>query len=146
MPRKFQDIADDLRPDGALRDFYIHNTNHTDWNAALCRVRGGLEANCFTVDGEIRELPPSFEAIEQIRAYANPCLSIPIAGANVNCHFFCAEEIEMDFRPEDYHALDLWAALCAFFQGIVDAVGKPGIITFENAEDAVIERFEPRVN
>jgi hypothetical protein len=71
-------------------------------------------------------------------------LSIPVAGAYVNCHFFCEEQIEMDFRPEDYRTFERWSGLCEFFRGIVYAVGKPGIITHENAENDVIERFEPK--
>lgn len=144
MPREFQMIADDLRPDGALRDFYIHGTNRSDWNTVMRWVRGKLESGCFTVDGESRELPLTFEAIEQIRTQATPCLSIPIAGAYVNCHFFCDDEIELDFRPEDYYTPDLWSALCEFLQEIADIVGKPGVVTYENVEDEIIERFEPR--
>jgi hypothetical protein len=69
---------------------------------------------------------------------------IPIAGADVNCHFFCEEQIEMDFRPEDYRTPQRWSALSDFFQGIVDVIGKRGFVTFENAEDDIIEVFEPR--
>ena len=50
----------------------------------------------------------------------------------------------MDFRPEDFRTFERWSALCEFFQGIVDTVGKLGIVTYENAEDDVIERFEPK--
>jgi hypothetical protein len=127
-----------------LRDFYIHGANSVDWNLVLQRVRRMLEAGCFTVDGESRELPATFEAIEGIRAAANPCLSIPVAGAYVCCHFFCPEVIELDFRPEDYRTVETWSALSEFLQGIVDTVSKPGVVTYENAEEDVIEKFEPR--
>jgi hypothetical protein len=102
MPREFKEVTDDLRSDGALRDFYIRAANRADWNAVLCRVRRNWKANRFTVDGESRELPQSFEAIERLRQKANPCLNILVDGAYVNCHFFWHEEIEFDFRPEDF--------------------------------------------
>src|ERR1700733_8246444 len=137
MPHEFKEIADDLRSDGALRDFYIHAANRADWNAVLRRVRSNREADCFTVDGESQELPQSFEAIESLRQMANPCLSILVDGAFVNCHFFLDEEIEFDFRPEDFRTPGRWSALCGFFQELVDLVGKPGVITHENAEDDV---------
>ncbi len=145
MPREFTEIADDLRFDGGLRDFYIRGTNYGDWNVALRSIRSSRGVGCFTVDGESRELPPSFEAVEQLRPKANPCWSTLVAGARVNCHFFCEEEIELDFRPEDYRTPERWSKLCAFFQEIVDAVGKPGIVTLENRQEALIERFEPGI-
>jgi hypothetical protein len=144
MTREFQEITEAFRSDGALRDFYIHHTNPADWNVVLRRVKGMLEDGCFTVDGESRELPATFDEVERIRAKAKPCLSIPVAGAYVCSHFFCAEEIEFDFRPEDYRTPETWSMLAVFLQNIVDAVAKPGVVTYENAGDDVIVRFEPK--
>ena len=82
--------------------------------------------------------------IEVIRAEACPCVNIPVARAYVCCHFFCSEEIEFDFRPEDFRTPETWAALSKFLQDIVETVGKRGVVTYENAPDDVIEIFEPR--
>jgi hypothetical protein len=144
MTREFQEITEAFRSDGALRDFYIHDTNPADWNVVLRRVRSMLEDGCFTVDGQSRNLPASFEEVETIRAEASPCLSIPVAGAYVCCHFFCDAQIEFNFRPEDYRTPEMWSALSVFLQDIVDAVAKPGVVTYENTEDDVIVRFEPK--
>jgi len=143
MPHEFKEIADDLRSDGALRDFYIRAANRADWNAVLRRVRSNRTADRFTVDGESREMPQSFEAIECLRQKANPCWNILVDGAYVNCHFFWEKEIEFDFRTEDFRTPERWSALCRFFQEIVDVVCKSGVITHENAQDDVIDRFEP---
>jgi hypothetical protein len=137
MPHDFKEIADALRSDGALRDFYIYGTNRIDWNGLLRRSRRGWEKDYFTVDSERRELPQTFEEIESLREQANLCWSVLVGGAYVNCHFFCVEQIEFDFRPEDYRTPERWSALCEFFQEIVDAVGKCGVVTYENAEDDV---------
>lgn len=144
MTREFQKVADALRSDGELRDFYIHGTTKADWNVVLQRVRRMLGDGCFTVDGEDRELPATFDEIERIRAKECPCLSIPVAGTYVCCHFFCAEEIEFDFRPEDYRTPETWSALSEFLQDVVDTVAKPGVVTYENAPEDVLERFEPK--
>jgi hypothetical protein len=144
MPHEFKEIADSLRSDGALRDFHIRGANRTDWNVVLRRVSSHREAYRFTVDGESQDLPQAFEAIEKLRQKANPSLSIMVDSAYVNCHFFWDEEIEFDFRPEDFRTLERWSALCGFFQEIVDVVGKAGVITYENAQDDIIDRFEPR--
>lgn len=146
MPRDFEAILDDLQSDGGLRDFYILNANRSDWNAFLAFVQSKLEVTSYTVDAESQALPATFEAIEQIHASGAPCLAISVADAVVCCHFFWVAEIELDFRPEDYRTRERWLALCEFFQAIVDAVGKPGVITFENAQNDVIEKFEPTVS
>jgi hypothetical protein len=146
MTRKLEEIADAFRSDGALRDFYIYNTSSADWNTVLHQVRPNLDTDCFTVDGKSRNLPKTFEEIERIRQKANAFLCIPVAGASVCCHFFCKNEIEFDFRPENYRTQESWSALSTFLQDIVDAVGKPGVVTYENAEDVVIARFEPKQN
>ena len=145
MTLDFQKIAEAFRSDGSLRDFYIHETNPADWNVVLRRVRTMLEDGCFTVDGQSQDLPATFEEVEMIRAEASPCLSIPVAGAYVNCHFFCDAQIEFDFRPEDYRTPEMWSALSLFLQEIVDSVAKPGVVTYENAEDDVIVKFEPKL-
>ena len=144
VARSFYEVLDALQSDGGLRDFYIPAANRIHWNAVLCLVRSRLESDSFTVDAEPKELPPTFEAIEYIRTQANPCLSIPVAGAYVNCHFFRHDEIELDFRPEDYRTPEKWAAICEFFQEITDVVGKASKITYENTIDEVIESFHPR--
>jgi hypothetical protein len=145
MPHDFKEIADDLRSDGALRDFYIRGANRADWDAVLRLVRSNRAAYRFMVDGNSQDLPPSFDAIDKLRQKANPRLSILLDGTYLNCHFFWDEEIEFDFRTEDFRTPERWSALCRFFQEIVDVVGKSGVITYENAQDDVIDRFEPTV-
>jgi hypothetical protein len=144
MPRDFKVIVDGLQSDGALRDFRIRATNRLDWHAVLRQSRINREANRFTVDSEPRGLPQTFEVIEHLRQQASLCWNVLVAGADVNCHFFCEKQIEFDFRPEDYGTPERWSELCAFFQEIIDVVGKSGVVTHEHAEDDVIDRFEPR--
>lgn len=143
MKPPFEQIRPDLSSDGALRDFYIPNTDETDWNKLIGLVRPNLEPDCFTVDGEPRPLPKSFKQIEEIRELASPLLSIPVGGSYLNCHFFHFSEIELDFLPHKYQNEEAWRQLCQFYQSLVDLIGKRGIATHENSQDEVIEEFTP---
>src|SRR5262245_27868609 len=145
MMRPFHEIADAFQSDGALRDFYIRRADVSDWNAILQHLQWRLKDGCFTVDGVSQELPSTFEEIETIRAQANPCLSILVGGAHVCCHFFNRDTVEFDFRPEDYRTPEAWSELSVFLQDIVDTVTKPGDVTYENAENDVIVRFQPGI-
>ncbi|HWX20393.1 MAG TPA: hypothetical protein VN578_10885 [Candidatus Binatia bacterium] len=144
MPRQFQDIVPDLASDGSLRDFYVFGASAFHWNRFLGFVRLSIRDDCFRVDTQVSPLPSTFEDIFALRATASPCLSVPVGDGFLCCHFFSDSEIELDFRPEDYRTPPRWAALCAFLQDLVDIVGLPGIVTPENQETEVIERFEPR--
>jgi hypothetical protein len=144
MPRQFHEIVGDLASDGSLRDFYIFGTSPSHWNRFLAFIRPHIRQDAFRVDGQVTELPPAFEDIYALRSTASPCLSIPVGGGFLCCHFFSDSEIELDFVPGDYRTPERWAALCSFLQDLVDLVGLPGIVTPENRETEVIERFEPR--
>ncbi len=144
MPREFKEIADDLRSDGALRDFYICGTTRTHWNAVLRRVRCNWKAHRFSIDGETQELPSSFEAIEHLRGRANLCLGIQVADAYVNCHFFWDEEIEFDFRPEDFRTPSDGRRYAGFSKTLlIRPVNPASPRTRTGAGHCQVDRFEP---
>jgi len=142
--KPYDQIADDLISDGALRDFYIESTSSDDWdNLLVCLPRIATRYE-FSYKGSSATKPTRFADIQAMQVDDMPVLHVTIADAVVNCHFFCADEIEMDFRPEDFRSPPKWKELLAYLQAVVDAVGKPGMITMENAKCAVIDRLEPR--
>lgn len=143
MPRQFQEIIGDLASDGSLRDFYILGTRASHWNRFLASIRPRIGEDGFRVDGQVAALPTEFEDVYALRSTASPCLSIPVGRGSLCCHFFSDSEIELDFVPGVYLTPERWAALCSFLQDLVDLVGLPGIVTPENRETEVIERFEP---
>jgi hypothetical protein len=143
MNRSFAEIFPELERDGALRDFYIPDTDIGDWNKLLEWVAPLLESDCFYVDSKVSEFPKSFTEIEKIRESASPLLSIPVADSYLNCHFFHFSEIELDFWPQDYQSEYGWTRLCGFLQDLVDLIGKRGIVAHENSQDEVIEEFKP---
>lgn len=144
--KSFAEISEDLAPDGALRDFYILETTAKDWDAFLQFVAGFGGAVSFEVDGQASPLPKSFEEGFKLRQEASVCLYVSIAKGGLACHFFTDQEIELDFRPNLFQSGPEWLELAAFLQGMVNAVGKPGIVTHENDQAGVIEVFEPVKN
>ena len=142
MSSTFSEVTAVLQRDGTLRDFHIFNTTRSDWNAVLRWGSERLTESRFLRDGTPFPLPGSIEEIAEIRNEAALCWQISVAGAYVHCYFFCDEQIELDFWPEDFNTPERWSALCKFFQSIVDLVGKAGVVTYENVEEDVIARFE----
>ena len=142
--RRYGDIVEYLESDGALRDFYIEATSSDDWNRLLAAIPSIAPKHEFTHKGCSTLLPRSLADIENMQKEDPTTLHITIADAVVNCHFFCQDEIEMDFRPEDFRNPVKWEQLTAFLQKVVNVVGKPGIITMENWKDTVIDRLEPK--
>jgi hypothetical protein len=144
MPRAFKAVSADLAWDGALRDFYIEGVNPAGWNRFIDAVPTIAEAYEFQVDGTRRDLPASFAEITLLQRGTSTTLSLQVGGKPVNCHFFSPSEIELDFWPSDYNSPESWGRLVGFFQQLVDLVGKRGIITHENAKDAVIDEIRPQ--
>ncbi len=140
--RTFARIAKHLESDGALRDFYIESTSPDDWARLLAAIPSIATRYQFTHKGCSPVLPRTFADIQNMQKEDPTTLHITIADAVVNCHFFCQDEIEMDFRPQDFRSPAKWGQLTNFLQKVVNIVGKPGLITMENDKAAVIERLE----
>ena len=139
--KPFREIAEELKPDGALRDFYIVGTDMGTWQLFLESVRHLTGPNDFRVDGEIALLPSRATEIFAIRSTASPCLSIHVGSGIVCCHFFTETEIELDFAPEDYATEDEWKELNEFFTTLCAKLKRNGIVCHENAQDQIIEIF-----
>jgi hypothetical protein len=142
--KSYAEIAEHLESDGALRDFYIESTSAGDWDRLIAHIRTMAVRYECSYNGYSVPLPTRFSDIQAMQLTDMPVLHVTVAGAVVNCHFFCAEELEMDFRPEDFRNPNKWGELLVFLQSVVDVIGKEGIITMENCKAAVIDRLEPR--
>ena len=136
-------VAEDLKPDGALRDIYVHHTTLADWQVALDHVRERYAPLAFTVDGDPADLPRPVADIFPIGDRAVASLSFDVGGIDVACHFFTEEQIEFDLRPEEVTGPERLAVLVSFLRELSTAVGKPAVLTMENVPDAVILRADP---
>lgn len=135
-------IAAGFEPDDSLRDVYVHGTSLADWQHVLDALRGWTPAPTFTLDGEQAALPETVEEIFQFQKTQKPMLSLLLGGAILNCHFFCAEEIEFDLDPAEVGPTQA-EALTTFMRVLGEAANKPVVLTMENSPEAVVFRYRP---
>ncbi len=142
-PVDWRIVAGDLKPDGALRDIYVHDATLADWQVALDHVRERYAPLQFLVDGQPADLPGQVADIFPIWERASPLLNFNLSGIDVACHFFTGEQIEFDLRPEEVTGPERLASLISFLRELATAVGKPAVLTMENMPNAVILRADP---
>ena len=143
--KPFSVIKPSLQRDGALRDFYIKDTNSDDWDKLIQFVTPKLENGCYIVEGESKTIPRTFRSIEAVRSVKDVFLDIPVGDKYLRCHFFCEEIIKLDFWPYDFCDSNSWNKLSSFFQQVVNLIQKTGIVTFENDSETKdpVETFQP---
>ncbi len=133
MTKTFFDLQNDLNPDdGQLRNFYIYDVSESDWDKFLSFVPATVDHFTFTNDGVEAPLPSKLSAIanlEQVRY--GLLLSMSVSGLDINCFFNANDEICLDFSVFDIQNAEAGENLLAFFQKIVDHIGKKGIVTYE---------------
>jgi hypothetical protein len=142
-PLEWRTAAGDFEADGALRDIYVLDATLADWQVALDHVRQRYAPLTFRVDGCPASLPEQVADIFPIWERASPQLNFDLGGIDVACYFFTREEIELDIRPEEVTGPERLSALVSFLRGLATAVGKPAVLTMENAPDAAILRADP---
>jgi|APAra7269096714_1048519.scaffolds.fasta_scaffold01049_20 hypothetical protein len=125
--------------DGSLRDVLIRETTLTDWAVLLDLSR--RHAVDYQVDGAAMALP-SAERIFASRDVSH-LLRIRVGQADLNCHFFLVEEIELDIDPRQIIELETHQALLGFLADVATATGNTVDITEENSPDVVLLRFDP---
>lgn len=141
--KPFSEIAPELGPDGALRDFYVFDLGSGDLQAFLDHIRPKVEPNSFVIDGKTAPLPQTIEEIRKIWDSASPCLSIPVGSGFLCWHFFMDTELELDFLPSDYGTEHNWGILVGFLTEICTLLNHRGIVCHENSPDFLIETIEP---
>ena len=151
MTKTFFDVKNDLNPDdGQLRDFYIFDVSQSDWDKFISVVSATVDHFTFEYDGVKVPLPSKFSDIDNLLE-RYPLLSMSVSGLIINCRIIATDEIDLDFSVFDIQNAEVWEILLAFFQKIVDHIGKKGIITYEwNSDrpeirpDLVIDEILPR--
>jgi hypothetical protein len=63
-------------------------------------------------------------------------MSVSAGSVQLNCHFFCANEIEFDLDPREVHGQADLDALLSFMEMIAVATAKPVLMTPENMHDS----------
>ncbi len=136
-------VAADFKPEGALRDIYVHDATLNDWEAVLDFIRASYPSLEFSIDGEPSELPATAAQIFAISERALPGLSLNVDEINIACHFFTPTEIEFDLRPEDVTGPEHLRSVVSFLRSVAQTVGKMAVLTMENTPNAIILRADP---
>ena len=134
---------EDFRDDGSLRDIYITPARLADWRALylLLRAYPGVE---YSVDGVVRPPPDSVEQAFAARASTSPMLRFSVGRVLIVFHFFCEDEIECHFVPNEITSQADLDALLAFVRQVGDATRKRVIITPENSRELPFITYDPK--
>lgn len=124
--------------DGSLRDVYFFGSDLESWSKFIDYASSYRFT--YQADGKATEFPGVREVFRM--RDTSHCLSIWIGDACANCHFFLADEIELDLDPREVLGPQEHDALLAFVEGAANAVGLNGTITPEGSEDSPILWFE----
>ena len=116
MTKSFNEVKNDLSPDGALRDFYIKDITQSDWNRFLNFVIENIGRFVFQWDCREIPIPNNFHEIKMMQEENPTTLTIWIGEQTICCHFFVDSETELDFRPNDVNDEKKWNDLVSFFQ------------------------------
>ena len=87
-----------------LRDMIIVGVDAADWGRLLAWVAEGGWVATYRVDDDDAPLPATFAEAFLARSGGDhtAVLSIDVAGATVNCHFWSDWEIELDIASRDF--------------------------------------------
>jgi hypothetical protein len=129
--------------DGSWRDLYVLNTDVQDWQRLLDHFRQQTYQLSFKIDGTALPLPPTMEAIFAVYDYASPFLCIRLDHIGVNCHFFCAEQIEFDIDPREINDAASFELLLNFMIDVGTTLSKEVRLTPENMQECVLLHYNP---
>lgn len=133
-------LQDAFERDGALRDIYVRDVDVATWERALAFLRSVGDLR-YTVDQVDSPLPSRAADALACSGEAVCCLVVARDGIEYACHFFTADEIEIDFWPEQVNGPDRLASLERFVAGLGHATARDVVVTQENWPEALILRY-----
>mgnify|MGYP003576451900 CR=1 FL=1 len=131
-------ISDLWQVDGSLRDVYAKQMTMDRWEAFLSLALR-VEYR-YTSDGEPATAPDA-RTIFGDRNHSH-LLTLLIAGAQINCHFFTESELELDIDPGEVLAANAHAAVLRFLETVGAAIQLPLSITPENFQSSPYLSYE----
>jgi len=141
--KQWNDVKDDLQPDGTLRDIYVTGIAEPDWDDLINEVAGAGFSIEFTHGGNVTALPKSFRSIRELQNTDPTTLKVMLQhGIQVNCHFFVDSEIEMDISPGEVAGPVEFDVLISFLRWIAETLNRPVVLTYENSPDQEILRVD----
>jgi len=139
------DLRQEFEENGALRDIYAMEVDEAAWERAymLLLAQPGL---VFTAAGKEAVLPSSAIACIQMHETGSPLLQFKRGGIEFACHFFCKDEIELDFWPQAIDGQESLDELGQFIAELGRAARRDILVAHENQPDLWILRFDLAVD
>ena len=137
----WQKVAPDFEPDGALRDIYVFDTDASEWQRVWDALRTWEPSPRLLIGGQPAAMREKVADVFAEARQEGALLSVEVAGAVVNCHFFGHDEIEFDVDPREVAGPAQLEGLERFMSLLGAATGKPVVLTMENMREAVILRY-----
>ncbi|HEV7302207.1 MAG TPA: hypothetical protein VGN72_22910 [Tepidisphaeraceae bacterium] len=139
----WQRLREGLQPDGALRDVYVLKADEQHWDRFLAALPRSPYRWQLTHGERSAAKPLSRFRDLQFRETNHALLRVTLAPDLVlACHFFSAEEIELDVVPNDLQSDDAVCMLIDFMRWLGQVVDRPVVLTHENRREDVILRIE----
>lgn len=125
--------------DGSLRDVYCSPCTSEHWEAFL-RFADMYES-VYSFEGEVGRIP-SIDSIFTNREGSH-LLALRVGSAQVNCHFFVPEELELDIDPKEVRDDAQHDRMMEFLFELATAIGLPVRLTPENRPDQPFFTVDP---
>ena len=142
MVEEYAQLSQALEPDGSLRDIYVAGTDLDDWRKFLRWITQSYPSE-YQVDLQPREMPDDTAAIFEEAARASVVLMIFLGPAQINCHFFAPDELELDLDPSQLQEPDGVHLLADFLKRLANLLGREVFLTEESSPDRVHYSYTP---
>lgn len=100
--------------------------------------------NRYTIDGVVASMASVADVLHD-RDHSH-LLAVWVGRAQINCHFFIEQEIELDLDPREIDHASEHDAVLQFVADVSRTMGKPASVTLENAPELPLLTYEPRNN
>lgn len=141
MKPNFHQVAGLWERDGSLRDIYVQNTEAMHWDR-FDQLLSQYKFS-YTFDGVASPFPGSHDALRN-REGAH-LLSISLDGlVEIFCHFFVAEQLELDVSPKEITGPMEYEQVLSFVENLAEALELAADITPENSEKTPFMTYVPQ--
>jgi hypothetical protein len=145
-PPTFAGLQQDFVSDGSLRDIYVLDTSFTDWDRLFAAIASSDFSWSYRCAGSLAALPAGFARFFTNRTPVDPSptLSLWLTDAfEVNCYFFCVDEIEFSFDPAAVVGQRELDRLFEFIRKLGCALKKRVLVAPENLRESPLLVFDP---
>jgi hypothetical protein len=137
----WEELCQEFEDDGGLRDIYAMEVDEAAWERAY-RFLITQPSRVFRINDQEETPPSTAKLCIGLRETASPLLLFQRGAIEFACHFFCEEEIELDFWPCAIDGQEGLDELCQFITELGRAAGRAIDVTHENEPDRLILRYD----